>query len=58
MCPSIEEYANKRSVDAVIYTCIDFNKTKDETIKYVKSKYETLSDSYILKRVNVLWKNN
>ena len=57
MCESIETYANERSVDAVIYTCIDFNKTKDETIKYVKSKYETLSDSYILERVTLLWKS-
>ena len=58
MCPSIEDYANKRAIDACICACIDFNKTKDETIKYVKSKYETLSDSYIVERVNFLWKNN
>lgn len=58
MCPSIEDYANERAVDATIRSCIHFNQTKDETIKYVKSEYENLSDSYILKRVNVLWKNN
>ena len=56
MCESIETYANERAVDASISACIDFDKTKDETIEYVKSKYENLSDSYILERVTLLWK--
>ena len=57
MCESIETYANERAVDASISACIDFDKTKDETIEYVKSKYENLSDSYILERVTLLWKS-
>ncbi len=58
MCPSIEEYAIERAVDAVIRACIHFDQTKEETIKYIKSKYETLSETYILERVNKIWKDN
>ena len=57
MCPSIEDYANERAVDATIRSCIHFNQTKDETIKYVKSEYKNLSDSYIIERVTLLWKS-
>ena len=59
MCESIESYANERAeyarIDECIEDCIHFNQTKDETIEYVTSKFEKVSDDYILERVALLW---
>lgn len=59
MCESIESYANERAeyarIDECIDTCIHLNQTKDETIEYVTSKFEKVSDDYILERVAHLW---
>lgn len=59
MCESIESYANERAeyarIDECIDTCIHFNHTKEEITEYVTSKFEKVSDSYIIERVTLLW---
>lgn len=57
MCESIELYAEKRAVDAVIGTCIYLNRSKEETVKAVKLLCSQVSDDYIQERIDLLWEN-
>lgn len=57
MCASIETYANERTIDAVIDTCMRLNQSKEDTLKMVKIQCQQLSDDFILERITLLWDN-
>lgn len=46
-------YATKTSeVCAKIRTCIDFGKSLEETIEYIMSKYDGITEAYITEKYN------
>ena len=46
-------YATKTSeVCAIIETCIDFDKSLKETIEYILSKYDGITEAYITEKYN------
>ena len=56
MCNSVEEYATQRAIDTAIEVCVDFDKTLEETIKYVTSKFDNASVDYIKSKFILLKK--
>ena len=47
-------YATKTSeVCAIIETCIDFDKSLKETIEYILSKYDGITEAYITEKYNL-----
>lgn len=54
MCKAIEEYATDKAIDTVIEACIDFNKTFEETTRYVTSKFDNATVGYITSRYILL----
>lgn len=55
MCKSIEIYATEEAIDAVIRTCVAHKDSREETINYVKTQFNDISEDYITSRFEVLF---
>ena len=55
MCKSIEIYENEEAIDAVIRTCVAHKDSREETINYVKTQFNDISEDYITSRFEVLF---